>query len=242
MRPEGKAEVAEDDVLDARLQEVAAERDRFHRILVQQVEDDREVVDAERPERVLVGPDAAEVLAVPVDAEHVPELARVDELLQLADAGVIEEQVSRQEHELALLGDRDELVDLRARHRGRLLDEDVLPGLEGELRELVVGRHRRRDYDGVELRIGEHLLEGLRPARLRIPALVLLALAVRGIGEPGELREVGEVAGEVPAPLAEPRLPDADAHRRQTLSEFLPFRPVAFRRSTTSCASSTSWS
>jgi hypothetical protein len=57
------------------------------RLLADEVEDHREVVHAERPERVLVLADLAEVLPVAVDAEHVAERRRVDELLQLAHAG-----------------------------------------------------------------------------------------------------------------------------------------------------------
>ena len=97
-----EAEEAEDDVLDARLQEVAAVRDGLGRLLAEQPEDHREVVDAERPERVLVRADDAEVLAVAVDAGDVAELAGVDELLHLAQARVVEEQVPGHEHEVPL--------------------------------------------------------------------------------------------------------------------------------------------
>ena len=144
------------------------------------------------------------------------------------------------EDEVALLGDRDELVDLRRLHRGRLLDEHVLPGLERLLRELVVGRDGRRDHDGVQRGVAEHLVEALGPARLRIAGVELLLLPVRGIAEPGELGEVGEVPRQVLSPLAQPGLADADAHSFQTLSDRRPFDPVAFRRSTTSTESSTS--
>src|SRR5205823_8687090 len=85
-----EAQVAEDDVLDPSGQEVPPVRDARLGLLVEEVEDHGEVVDAERPERVLVGADDAEVLAVAVDAEHVAELARVDQLLQLPHAGVVE--------------------------------------------------------------------------------------------------------------------------------------------------------
>ena len=128
-------------------------------LLVDQVEDHREVVDAERPESVLVLADDPEVLPVAVDAEHVAELAGVDELLQLLHAGVVEQQMARHEHELALLGERDELLHLRRAHRRRLLDEDVLARLERLLRERVVCRHGRRDHDGLEVVVGEHLVE-----------------------------------------------------------------------------------
>jgi hypothetical protein len=45
--PRGEAEVAEDDVLDAVGEEVTAERDALLGLLVEEVEDDREVVDSE---------------------------------------------------------------------------------------------------------------------------------------------------------------------------------------------------
>ncbi len=177
--PRREPEVAEDDVLDARLEEVAAERDRLDRVLVEEVEDDGEVVDAERPQRVLVRRITPEVLPVAVDAEDVAERASVDELPELLHARVVEQQVAGHEHELALLRERDELVDLRPGHRGRLLDEDVLSGLERELRQLVVGRHGRGDDDRVELGIRDHLLEGFGPAGFRISGSELLPLAAR---------------------------------------------------------------
>ena len=133
------------------------------RLLVEEVEDHREVVHAERPERVLVLADDPEVLAVAVDAEHVAELAGVDELLQLQHAGVVEEQVPGHQRQVALLGEGDELLHLLAAHRGRLLDEDVLAGLERLLRELVVRRDGRRDHDRVDVRRREQLGEVVRP-------------------------------------------------------------------------------
>src|SRR4029453_17044426 len=84
-----KAQIAEDDVLYAFVEEVAAVRDRLRRLLLEQVEDDGEVVHAERPQRVLVLADLAEVLAVAIHAEHVSELALLDQLLELADARVV---------------------------------------------------------------------------------------------------------------------------------------------------------
>ena len=181
-----------------------------------------------------------EVLAIAVDHQDLTELAGVDELLQLEDAGVVEEEMAGHEDEVAPLGDRDELVDLVTLHRGRLLHEDVLARLERSLRELVVRRNRGRDDDRVERRVLEHLLEGLGPARLRVATLELVRLALRRIREPREVCEVGKVAREVLPPLAEAGLPDPDRHSFQTFSEPVPFDPVALRRSTTRAASSTS--
>ena len=45
------------------------------------------IVDAERPERVLVLADLPEVLPVAVDVEDVAELAGLDQLLELRTAG-----------------------------------------------------------------------------------------------------------------------------------------------------------
>ncbi len=125
----GEAQVAEDDVFDSVGEEVAAVGDRVLRLLVEQVQDHGQVVDAERPERVLVRADDAEVLAVAVHAEHLAELARVDQLLQLLDAGVVEEQVAGHQHPVDLVGERDQLVHLGGAHRRRLLDEHVLARL-----------------------------------------------------------------------------------------------------------------
>ena len=85
-------------------------------------------MDAEASERVLVGPDLAEVLPVPVDVEDVAELARVDDLLQLPDSRVVQQQVAGHEDTAVRLGDLDELLRFHRRQRHRLLDEDVLSG------------------------------------------------------------------------------------------------------------------
>ena len=83
--PGGKAQVAEDDVLDAVAHERLAAREHLLRLLaVEQVQQHRDVVRAEAPERVLVLADLAEVEPVRVDVVDVAELAGVDDLLQLA--------------------------------------------------------------------------------------------------------------------------------------------------------------
>src|SRR3954471_14557024 len=159
--PAREAQIAEHDILDAFGEEVAPMRDGFGRLLVEEIENDRQVVHAQRPERVLVRADDAEVLPVAVDAQHVAELAVVDQLLQLAHAGVVEQQMARHEHEVALRRERDELVDLRPAHGRGLLDEHVLAGFERLLRKRIVRGHRRRDHDTLHLVRGEQLLEGI---------------------------------------------------------------------------------
>src|SRR5690242_36924 len=206
----GEAKVAEDDVLDPLVEERVAVRRRLDDLLLDQVEDDREVVDAERPERVLVLADLPEVLAVAVDDEHVAELARVDELLQLLHRGVVEEQVARHQHEAARLRQGDQLLHLGDPHRRRLLDEDVQTGRESLSRERIVGRDRRRDHDRIDLAGGDHLVEVAGDPSVGEAARELVPQRVARVAEPAEVGDVVVYAREVPAPVAEPDLADAE--------------------------------
>ena len=199
-------------------------------------------MDAERPQSVLVRADDSEVLPVAIDAEHVAELSRVDELLQLLHAWVVEQQMSGHEHQSARLCERDELLHLGDVHRRRLLDEDVLLRLERLLRERVVRRHRSRDHDSLQLVVCEHLLERRRHPRVRVAGAELGAARRVGLADPGEVRELVEVAHEVLAPVPEPRLTDVHRHSLKTVGDAVPFLPVALRRSTMRLASSTSCS
>ena len=235
----GKAEEAEDDVFDPRLDEVLAVRHDLARLLAEQPEDHREIVHAERPERVLVRPDLPQVLAVPVHAGDVAELPRVDELLHLAQSGVVEQQVPRHQHEVVALGDLDQLRHLLATHRRGLLHEDVLARLERSLRERVVRRHRRGDHDRVDGRIRKRLVELGRHAGSRVPLPEGGLPVPVGVDDPAEVGDLADDPHHVLAPPADPDVGDP-RHSFQTLSLTTPARPVALRRSTTSAASSTS--
>src|SRR3954463_16020729 len=127
--PGGEAQVAEHDVLDPGLRVGLAARVELVGLLVGQVEDDRDVVGAERPQRVLVRSQLPEVEPVRVDVVDVAELAGVGDLLQLLDARVVLEQVADHEHATRLLGRGDDTLRLRHGLRQRLLDEAVLAGV-----------------------------------------------------------------------------------------------------------------
>ena len=217
--PRREAQVAEDDVLDALGEEGVAVRRGLDDLLLDQVLDHREVVDAERPERVLVLADLAEVLAVAVDDEHLAELPVVDQLLQLLHGRVVEEEMARHEDEPARLGEPDQLLHLRGPHRRRLLDEDVLAGLERRARERVVRRDGGRDHDGVDVVRGEQLVEVARHLRVGIALRELRAPLLARVAEPAQVGQVVEVAREVAAPVAEPGL--ADAEPRSQLEDVL---------------------
>ena len=117
---------------------------------------------AERPQRVLVGPQLAEVQPVPVDVQDPAEVAAVDELLELDDARVVLEQVA--DHQHAIRGSRrgDDRLGVGHGLRHRLFHEAVLARRQDALRERGVRRHGRGEDDGVERVVGEHLVQIVR--------------------------------------------------------------------------------
>src|SRR6266550_1048172 len=201
--PRWKAEVAEDDVLDAVVEEGVAVCPNLARLLSDQEQEHREIVHAQRPEGVLVRPERAEVLPVPIDVEDVAELSRVDDLLQLLNAGVVEQKVSRQENEAALLGEVAELLELGAAHRRRLLHEDVLARLERAAGKLAVGRYGRGDHDALDRIVREAVLELGGEQRAGMTLCETRMLLLVHVAEPDAVGEVTEVAGQIPAPLPE---------------------------------------
>ena len=221
-----EAEEAEDDVLDARVEGRAAARPRPRRLLVEEVEDHRQVVHAERPERVLVLADDAEVDAVAVDAEHVAELARVDELLHLAHARVVEQQVPRHQHEPARVGERDELAPSRtARIAGGFSTKTCLPASSACLRERVVRRDGRRDARPRRARGRRAAPRSRRSTRAcRDSAGEAARGAPRGVAEPARGRRAcrSSARGSCPSRRARPGRP---ARARSQLAD------LAFRRS-----------
>src|SRR5207237_6489360 len=97
----------------------------------------------------------------------------------------------------------------------------------------VVGRDRCGDDDGVEIPGGEHLIEVAGHPRVGVPIRELGASLLARVAEPAEVGEVVEVAREVAAPVAEPRLSDPQpAHSLKTCSAAARLAPVALRRST----------
>jgi hypothetical protein len=175
-------------------------------------------VGAQAGERVLLTPDLPEVLPVAVQVEHVSELARLDQLLQLAHARVIEQQVPWHQHELALPGDRHELLRLGRVHRHRLLDEDVLAGEQRPPREVEVRHDGRGDDDRLELGIGEQLVEVGRHARAGIARGEARAVLVGEIAEPRQVGNLVEVPREVRTPVAEAGQADPHLAHRERLA------------------------
>ena len=83
------------------------------------------------------------------------------------DRGAVDEGVARHQHQVLALGDHDELLRVGRGGGQRLLDEDVLAGLQRALDERVVGRRRRRDDDRVDTRVVEDVVELLAHGHAR---------------------------------------------------------------------------
>ena len=92
-----------------------------------------------------------------------------------------------------------------------------LPADERAAREVEVGGDGRCDDDGVDRVVGEHLVEVARwcaPCGKRGPCVRKL-LGGR-VADPGQPREIVEVAREVRAPVAEPGNGDVHVTHRGT--------------------------
>ena len=181
---EGEEAVAEVEVevrdvleLDRPLRVARAHGGQALREAVEQEVDDREIVRREVPHHVHVVLEHAEVDADAVDVTEVAELALVEELLHLPHRRAVDERVVDHQGEALLVGERDHPLRVGDGVRERLLDEDVLAGLERLDRERRVRAHGRGDGDGIDVgalqeRVevglalhrgvrGEHLFEAL---------------------------------------------------------------------------------
>ena len=105
---------------------------------------------AEVPDDAHVGLVQAEVHAARRDEVDLAELAGVDQALDRRHRRAVEERVAGHSTRPFASATLDQLARLLGRRRERLLDEDVLAGLERRHRERVVGRDGRRDRDRLD--------------------------------------------------------------------------------------------
>ncbi len=115
----------------------------------------------------------------------------------------------------------------------------MLPGFERLLRKVVVRGDGRRDHDRLDGVVGDEVVERARHARARVALGVLGATSRVRVADPREVGQLTDDADDVLPPPADARMGDA-GQSFQTFSLVIPARPVALRKSTTSCASSTS--
>src|SRR3954453_14805392 len=249
--PGREAHEREHDVLDALAHVALAARLERVRLLVGEVQQDRDVVRAKAPQRVLLGPQLAQVQAIAVDVVDRPQLAGRRDLLELVHARVVLEQVADHEHPARRARRLDRALGVGDRLRERLLDEAVLARLEHADRERGVGGDGRGEDGRVKAGVAEKGVWGAGEARPGMADGEALAHGRVGVAAPAQLgaRERVEVAGEVRAPVAEADDADRDrrgracAHSSTAARSPLPLR-VTPRRSRASGARSTmaSWS
>ena len=162
-----EADEAEHDVLDAGLQVALAARRHLAGTLAGQGQDQRQVVRREAPERVLVLAHLAEVLAVRVQVEHPAERAVLRQLLHLRERGWKRSRWPTISCRSCCVGERDQVGGVLDRQRQRLLDEQVLAGLEHLRADRMVRGGAGRDDDRVERVIGQQVVEPVGEPRAR---------------------------------------------------------------------------
>src|SRR5690606_9699382 len=104
------------------------------------------------------------------------ELAGLDDVVHPADRARIYERVIDEQHQVALARLLYELAALLDRLRHRLLEPQMLAGLQSRHPELEMGADRRRDGDRVDRGIVEQLLESGGHLRGRVAPLYELEL------------------------------------------------------------------
>jgi hypothetical protein len=90
---------------------------------------------------------------------ELPDRAALDQLARASQLRPEHLAGRGDEAEVALLRESDQLVGLSNRRRHRLVDVDVLAGLQRRAAVLVVETDGRGHRDGVDIRLGEHLVD-----------------------------------------------------------------------------------
>ena len=178
-----------------------------------QVQSHCHIVRAEAPERIFILSDLAEIQALTVKVEQLPDFLTRHQLVHLDHSRVIQQQVA--DHQTPCRSGRHayKLFGFFRRQGHGLLDQDVLAGFEGPPRLVVMLRGERGDDYPLHGRVPHHILVAGRHANVGIGG--------SDVGQPGLLQvahrdqpralELGEHPHVVLAPL--PRAHDRDAER-----------------------------
>ena len=142
------------DVRHHRVDVAIAARLDLHRLGAEQVVDDGEVVRREVPQHVHVGLEQAEVDALRVVIGDLAQRIGADQVLQHPNHGVEDEGVVDHQGQARGLGTFDEFGRLIAGAAEWFFHQHVLAGRDRQRGERVVGRHRRRDHHGIDMRQG----------------------------------------------------------------------------------------
>ena len=184
-------------------------------LLAGQVQHDRDVVRAERPQRVLVRAQLAEVEAVGVDVVDLAELAGVGDLLQLARRPGGTRAGGRPS---ARARSRSAAATARSASAtdwaSGFSTKQCLPASSTRSASAAWVGTGVASTTASSVWVGEQVVEVGGEARARERARAALARGLGRVAAPGELaaRQRGEVAREVRAPVAEAGDPHSDRH------------------------------
>ncbi len=153
MRERGVAVLQRDerDVLAIGAEQAAAGRRHPVRRAAEQVVEDGELVGRQIFDDVDVVPDGSEVGARRVDVLDGAEIAAGEPLVQVADAGVVDEDVTVHQHAAGAGRGGDERPRVGERRAHRLFEQHVLAGFERQRGELHVRACRRGNHDRVDV-------------------------------------------------------------------------------------------
>jgi hypothetical protein len=199
-------EVQVGDVLPAVVGVAGAGGDDAARLAPDQMIDDRQVVRRQVPNDIHVVLEDAEVDAHRVDEQDVADFAFVDEVGHFPYRRAVDEHVIDEQQTADLCGHCDQLFGLGDRGRQRFLDEHMLAAVEGGFRQGEMSPDRGGDDDGVDLVVGEDILD-VRGGGCGGILVADCSEAIRpGITKPGQMRVRArvQVADQVWSPISQP--------------------------------------
>ena len=160
---------------------------------------------AEIPDHADIALMQSQVDAAGRDEVELSEVPRVDQLANRSHRRAVQEGVATHERELALAGQRDQLLRQRARGRERLLHERVLARLQTTATQLVVREHGGGEQDSVEVGVVQELIEVLGQPHGRVASPIALEPGHVGVADPPQLGvgALDQHPHEVGAPVAE---------------------------------------
>ena len=198
-------------------------RSRGHdglRLVTDQVMHDGDIVGGKVPDDVHVVLKKTQINPYGVEVVEVSKDMVFDELLEFLDGACVEEGMIHHDFLVFLLGQLDEFLRLGDRVSERLFDEDALAFLDRHLGQFIVGKHRRGDGHGIDLRVFDYCCAIRGDPDVGVCFFDLLEGLGIHVADHGDLRFVGQA--EVPHDVRTPVAVTNDAyakHKNSSLKE-----------------------
>src|SRR5262249_13822912 len=126
----GKAQMRGCHIGDSTMQVASSRRPDFICQVGRHRQDHRNIGRGKAREKILLAPTLAERERIRIDVEQSAERARSGQFLELEKAGMILQQVADHQDATLRLGERAQLLRFTEVERERLLDENMLAGIE----------------------------------------------------------------------------------------------------------------